>query len=86
MRQPLITAVFIFEARSPAEDRREEVTVRRGEDPRAGAVVPCGDGEGEHKDDCKRELGDSALAVRSAEISEYSANIFFTPLSIAGQE
>lgn len=57
--------------------------MRCGENPRAGAVVPGCDGEGEHDDDCKRELEDYAFAVRSAEISEYFANIIVTFMSIA---
>ncbi len=40
------------------EDRREQVTVRRGEDSRAGALVFGGDLEFKHRADCKRELGD----------------------------
>ena len=40
------------------KDRREQVTMRRGEDARAGAVVSGGDLEFKHRADCKRGLGD----------------------------
>lgn len=40
------------------EDRREQVAVRCGEDSRAGTLVFGGNGEGKHRADCKRELGD----------------------------
>ena len=41
------------------KDRRDEVAVRRGENSSTSTVVACCDGEFEHEEDCKRELGDS---------------------------